>query len=211
MRNYYAKDLAEMDKRFRANFINSISGFKSANLIGSVNSDGITNLAIFSSVVHIGANPPLLGFILRPLSVDRHSYSNIIEKGYFTINALPFSMKEDGHLTSAKFPVDLSEFDKTKFTPEQNEFGLPYVKESQVAMTCQLKSDTLIELNDTRLIIGQVVHVRVNPEHLKPDGFFDSAAAGGSTISGMDSYHSVNGGVRFNYARPNEEITALPK
>jgi len=41
-----------MENRYRANFINSITGYKSANLIGTVSSDGVENLAIFSSVTH---------------------------------------------------------------------------------------------------------------------------------------------------------------
>ena len=47
-----------MEDRKRIALINSLSGFKSLNLIGTINNQGQTNLAIFNSVVHIGANPP---------------------------------------------------------------------------------------------------------------------------------------------------------
>ena len=68
-------DLDELEQRYRANLINSLSGFKSAVLLGS--SDGKTNnLAIISSVVHVGANPPLLGMIMRPHTVQRDSLDN---------------------------------------------------------------------------------------------------------------------------------------
>ena len=79
-------DLESMEQRFRTNFINSISGFKSVALIGTTDSKSQTNLAIFSSIIHIGANPPLLGFVVRPDSVERHTLENILETKEYTIN-----------------------------------------------------------------------------------------------------------------------------
>ena len=55
-----------MDKISRLNLINSITGVKPSNLIGTKSKDGFSNLAIFSSVVHLGSKPPLIGFITRP-------------------------------------------------------------------------------------------------------------------------------------------------
>ncbi|MFT6388340.1 MAG: hypothetical protein ACJAUP_001720 [Cellvibrionaceae bacterium] len=52
-------DFNAMSDRFHVNFINSLSGFKSANLIGTVDSVQNTNLAIVSSVIHLCAKPPL--------------------------------------------------------------------------------------------------------------------------------------------------------
>ncbi|MCS7053720.1 MAG: flavin reductase, partial [Ignavibacterium sp.] len=78
--------ILDFERRYRINFVNSLSGFKSANLIGTISKSGITNLAIFSSVIHVGANPPLIGILFRPLSVPRHTYNNIKETGCFTIN-----------------------------------------------------------------------------------------------------------------------------
>ena len=66
-------DIAQLPERQRAAFINCLSGFKSANLVGTVSASGQANLALVSSVVHLGANPPLLAFISRPPSVDRHT------------------------------------------------------------------------------------------------------------------------------------------
>jgi flavin reductase (DIM6/NTAB) family NADH-FMN oxidoreductase RutF len=78
-------DILEMEKIFRLNFVNSIPGYKSANLIGTKSKAGVSNLAVFSSVVHLGSNPPLLGF-MRPAVVPRDTYQNIKETGKFTIN-----------------------------------------------------------------------------------------------------------------------------
>ena len=62
-------DLANMDNRHRVNFINSLSGYKSANLIGTSSRKNEDNLAIVSSVVHLGA-PSLIGFIMRPVRLS---------------------------------------------------------------------------------------------------------------------------------------------
>ncbi len=82
MKHFTRNDLDELQRRKRANLINSITGYKPANLIGTIDENGRTNLAIFSSCVHLGANPPLIGFIMRPIGdVTRHTYSNIKSNG----------------------------------------------------------------------------------------------------------------------------------
>ena len=55
-------EIQSLNQRYRAQLINSLSGFKSANLIGTQDGEGKSNLAIISSVVHLGANPALVGF-----------------------------------------------------------------------------------------------------------------------------------------------------
>ena len=88
MKHIQLDDLNEMSKIYRLNLVNSITGYKSAHLIGSQSLDGKNNVAIFSSVIHLGSNPALIGFILRPTSVPRHTYSNIKATGIFTLNAI---------------------------------------------------------------------------------------------------------------------------
>ena len=68
-----------MEVRKRAAFINSLTGFKSASLIGTIDNNKKTNLSIFSSVFHLGSNPALVGFINRPDSVERHTLENILQ------------------------------------------------------------------------------------------------------------------------------------
>jgi len=62
------QDFDDLDHLYRINLMNSCSGFKSANLIGTKSNDGIPNVAVFSSVTHLGSNPPLLGIVFRPVS-----------------------------------------------------------------------------------------------------------------------------------------------
>ena len=70
-------DFDKLDHVFRINLINSCSGFKSANLIGTKSNAGTSNVAVFSSVTHLGSNPPLLGVVFRPVTdVPRNTYEN---------------------------------------------------------------------------------------------------------------------------------------
>ncbi|WP_373397819.1 flavin reductase [Algoriphagus halophilus] len=81
------EELDQMDRNYRLNLINSISGIKPANLIATKSVDDQENVAIFSSVVHLGSSPAQLGFIMRPQTeIPRDTYPNIMETGYYTIN-----------------------------------------------------------------------------------------------------------------------------
>ena len=66
-----AENIAAMASRERAAFVNSLSGFKAANLVGTADSQGRTNLAIMSSAVHLGSHPPLLALVIRPGVLSR--------------------------------------------------------------------------------------------------------------------------------------------
>ena len=45
-------DIQNLEKIYKINLINSCSGFKSANLLGSISEEGIANVGVFSSVTH---------------------------------------------------------------------------------------------------------------------------------------------------------------
>ena len=79
---FSSERLDSLNKIFRINLINSITGYKSANLLGTISKKGIENLAIFSSVTHLGSNPALLSFFVRPNVVPRNTYKNIKDKKF---------------------------------------------------------------------------------------------------------------------------------
>ena len=121
--------IEKLEKIYRVNLMNSCSGYKSANLIGTISKNGQYNLAVFSSIVHLGSNPPLLGFFLRPTEVvPRHTYLNIKEKEFYTINSIDKLNFDKAHHTSAKYPRDISEFDITGIKPKiTTDFPAPFV------------------------------------------------------------------------------------
>jgi hypothetical protein len=53
------EEVLGMERLVRMRLINSASGMKSANLVGTVDESGRANPALSSSVVHIGADPSL--------------------------------------------------------------------------------------------------------------------------------------------------------
>ena len=106
-------DIEKFEKQKRVHLINSLGGFKSVALVGTSDKNGNTNLAIFSSFFHIGANPPLIGMIFRPSPPERDTMRNIIDTGFYTVNHINENIYKQAHQTSARYDKELSEFDAT--------------------------------------------------------------------------------------------------
>jgi flavin reductase (DIM6/NTAB) family NADH-FMN oxidoreductase RutF len=204
------EDIESMETRYRASFINSLGGFKSVVLIGSKNNEGQENLAIFNSLIHIGANPALCAFIVRPDVSPRHTLENILETGYYTINHLNFDIYQQAHQTSARYPREVSEFDATGLeTLYSKDFFAPFVAESKVKFGCEFVQRINIELNGTSLIIGKIVEVAVPEDCISDDGFVDIEKAESLTVSGLDSYHTTSRLARLSYAKPDKKPSVL--
>lgn len=203
-------DLTKLEQRFRVNLINSIGGFKSLNLIGTKDSKGLTNLAVFNSIFHVGANPALIGFIVRPDSVDRHTLSNILETNVYTINHVSQRIYKQAHQTSARYPKEISEFTASGLNIDwKNKFEAPYVKESRIQLGVNFKQRIDIELNNTVLVLGEIVHVYFPGDCLCEDGFLDIEKAESITCTGLDSYHKTKRLERLSYAKPDKSVSAI--
>jgi flavin reductase (DIM6/NTAB) family NADH-FMN oxidoreductase RutF len=205
MRHITAADISAFEKIYRLNLVNGLPGFKPANLVGTAAPDGQTNLAIFSSVLHLGSDPAVLGMVTRPNTVPRHTYQNIKDNnGCYTLNHVPLSLVAPAHYTSANFEDNVSEFEACGFTADYRDgFPAPYVAESPLSIGLRLKEEHAI-FNGTLLLVGVVEHVYIREEGLRPDGTLDLVALGESAISGLDGYHEVLAPVRFGYARPGQ-------
>lgn len=207
---YLLNDILQLPDRFRRNLINSLHGFKSVSLIGTCNLQGQTNLAIFSQIFHIGANPPLVGILVRPDSVDRHTLRNIRGTSWFTINHIQASFVEAAHQTSARYPEEVSEFEACGLTPLYvRETPAPFVAESTVRYSLY-KVDETILVNGTILITGEIRYVHVPNNIVSDDGFLQIHEAGTLTSSGLDAYYWVNPISRFSYAKPDFPVEKIP-
>ncbi|MEY4292398.1 MAG: hypothetical protein RIQ61_775, partial [Bacteroidota bacterium] len=78
--------IEQLEQRYRTTFINSLAGFRQAVLVGTKSAEGHSNLAIFNSLIHLGAHPALFGLINRPDSVQRDTLQNIISTKSYTLN-----------------------------------------------------------------------------------------------------------------------------
>ena len=206
MIHYLRTDIDQMDKIFRLNLINSCTGFKSANLLGTKSLNGVSNVAVFSSITHLGSNPPLIGFILRPTTVPRDTYRNIKDTGVFTVNHIYSDIIEDAHHTSAKYPDEVSEFTKTGLEEEfLGDFPAPFVKGAKIRLGCRFLNEYVIKENDTLLLVSAIEHVFIaDQDILQEDGWLKLENANTVAINGLDGYATTNLLDRYAYARPKK-------
>ncbi|MDT0605884.1 flavin reductase family protein [Croceitalea rosinachiae] len=195
--------IMQLPSRYRANLINKVSGFKPANLIGTKSKSGQPNLAIFNSVMHIGANPPYLGFILRPTTVERHTYENIKETGVYTINQITTAIHQKAHQTSAKYEREVSEFDAVGLTEfYQNDFHAPFVWESHIKIGLSFQEEQLIQCNDTRLVIGKIEHLILPKDSILEDGDVKLEDLDTAAVAGLYNYYRPEHLVKYGYVKP---------
>lgn len=195
-------DIENTPRIKRLNIINSVTGIKPANLIGTKSADGHSNVGIFSSVVHLGSDPALIGFIFRPQhEKPRDTYLNIKETGFYTINHVPADKVQNAHFTSAKFPKEISEFERCGLTEEYiNGFLAPFVKESPLKIGLKMVEEITIPSNQTILMIGSIEQLVFPDEVMMESGQLDLEQLTTAGISGVDSYYSVRKLAQFKYA-----------
>jgi flavin reductase (DIM6/NTAB) family NADH-FMN oxidoreductase RutF len=197
------ENFSSWDKIPKINLINSCMGYKSANLIGTQSKEGSTNLAIFSSVTHLGSDPALLGFIVRPTTVPRHTYANIKETEYFTVNSITETMIGEAHHTSANYAKEISEFDKAGLSKEYlDTIAVPFVGESPLKLLCKYVNEYEIKENGTIQIIASIEKIYVDELLLQDDGFIQLDLGKVVSINGLDGYSVSQLVKRLPYARP---------
>ncbi|SEK24840.1 NADH-FMN oxidoreductase RutF, flavin reductase (DIM6/NTAB) family [Aquimarina amphilecti] len=204
--HYTKEQIENMERVKRLKIINSVSGIKPANLIGTIDDTGKTNVAIFSSVVHLGSDPALMGFIMRPIGeVPRHTYENIMQNKQYTINHIHQSFVKNAHYTSAKLDRNDSEFEKCGLTEEFiTDFKAPFVRESNLKVGLQFLEAIEIPLNGTILMIGEIKHL-ILPEEIITDQLdLDLGLTNTVGISGLNTYYALEKIEEFPYARASE-------
>jgi len=210
MKSYNTSDIESWERFYRTNFINSLTGFKSVNLIGTINTAGKTNLGIFSSIIHIGSNPSLVGYINRPINAAPHTLANIEATGVFTINHIHPSFVHKAHQTSAKYDADISEFDEVGLTPQfQENIAAPFVKESSIKYALSLQEIIPIKLNNTFLVIGKVIYIQIEKDIVSEDGFLHLDKVTTISSNGIDSYYTSELLERYQYAKPGIQTQKL--
>lgn len=208
MNHISINEIKDWERFYRGNFINCLSGFKPASLIGTISKNKIPNLSIFSNIVHLGADPALVGIINRPLAASPHTISNIEANLQFTINHIQKAFVANAHLTSAKYELDVNEFDATGLTAiYKNNFEAPFVEESNVQIGLELVEIIPIKHNGTFIIIGSIKDVYLDKELILSDGFIDIQKSGSIVSLGVDGYYSCEQIGRYEYARINIKPT----
>lgn len=195
------QEILDLPRFHRTTFVNGLSGFKSVALCGTTSPDGLTNLSIISSIVHVGANPPYMGMVIRPHTVPRHTLENLLATGEFTLNHIREDFYQAAHQTAARY--EQSEFEGAGLTEWYSEtLKAPYVAESHIRIGLKYveRHDML---NGTIFVVGAVEEVWYPEAALQADGYLDLQAAGTVTVATLDAYHRTEKIGRMAYAKPD--------
>ncbi len=200
--NFNQSHISAMEKRYRTTFINSLPGYKSLHMLGTVNKEGISNLGLFNSIFHVGANPPLLGMVFRPDGNDHDSLDNIIQTKEYTLNNVLPEWFKQAHQTSARFPSGVSEFEPCGFKEFYlDPFKAPFVAQASIKIGLELREIIDVSLNNTKILIGEIIHVLMEDGIVTGDGYVDHIKAGTVTVAGLDSYFTTEHLGRLAYAK----------
>ncbi|MBW3469905.1 flavin reductase family protein [Arthrospiribacter ruber] len=208
IRHFDKASILEAESFFRRDLINSLSGYKSLNLIGTKNKIGTTNLSPFSQVFHIGATPPTVGVLFRPHTVERHTLENILETGFFTLNHVTEEFYKEAHQTAARY--EESEFEAVGLKEVYfDNFFAPFVASSPVKVACSLLESITLQVNETVLVVGSIEHVYVEDKGLNADGSLDLEKLGTVTCSGLDTYYLGKKLARLSYPKPGKPLQEI--
>lgn len=204
------EDVLSFEKRYRATFFNSLSGYRSVHLCSTVDRSGVANLSVVNSVFHIGSSPPYLGMMLRPKGARQHTLTNIKETGWYTLNQMATRHVKEAHQASARYLAEQDEFEEIGLSKQfDGNSPAPFVAESPIKYSLRLEEILTVQSNGTFLIIGHVQHIELNQEWVADDGYVDLVAADSLAVNGLDAYHKAQKIDRFNYAKSDQAVSAI--
>lgn len=210
MLHFKQSDFSQWERFYRANLLNSLSGFKATHLVATVKVAGVPNLSLFHNVVHLGADPALIGMVNRPVAATPHTLANIEATGSWTMNSVHTAILEKAHQCSGKYEEGVDEFKAVGLTAEyKNDCPVPVVAESAIQYALKLVEIIPITHNHTFFIIGSIEQLWINEDLLQPDGFLQLDKAGVITSTGLDAYFTTQFEARLNYAKPGKEVTRI--
>ena len=187
-------DFSKLDKHFRANLINSVIGVKQASLIGTVGSNCISNLALFSSTVHLGSNPPLVAIFSRPEGdAPKQTLNNILDIKDYSINHVNKSIINRARSCSFKFTSEESEFTECNLSEEYIvNCKAPIVKESNVSFAVRYQRHLSIQDNGVIMVIGKIKSIFVNEGIIQDNGEIDFNQSSSIGVAGNNTYYAVD-------------------
>jgi flavin reductase (DIM6/NTAB) family NADH-FMN oxidoreductase RutF len=151
--------------------LNSIVAPRPIAWVSTRSATGVPNVAPHSYCMIVSSDPPIIAF---SSSGAKDTLANIRATGEFVYNHVSDALAEAMNLSSADFPPGTSEFDWTGLTPTPSTVvGAPRVGESPAALECRLHDIQEFGHGPSYLIIGDVVHIAVDPD-LLVNGILDN-------------------------------------
>ena len=211
MTHYSTADLNQMERFYRGNLINSVTGYKGANLLATRSKEGVDNVAIFSSVTHLGSNPALFSFIQRPLGHGvGHTYENLKETGHITLNHINSALVDRAHQSSAKYDSSISEFEQLGIEKLHREsINTPFVKDAPIQIAAQYESEYYIKENKCIMVLCRITDIFIKEGIQLEDGWLNLEKAGSIAINGLDGYATGTIQKRLSYAKVDEKLKGL--
>ncbi len=173
--------------------------------IGTLNADGVPNLAPYSFFNGIGSRPNQLFFSSEG---EKHSYLNAKARGEFTVSLATEALKDEMNISSAHVEDGVSEFELAGLElGKPVEIATPFVAASPAAFECvviatmQMK-DRFGNLTDRYLTFGEVVRTHIADDYIS-NGRFDSARARPIARLGYRDYATVEN--VWQLKRPQEK------
>jgi len=207
--NHVESSPDNFESDFKVNFFHSATGVKPAILIGTKALNAVPNLAVFSSVFHLGSNPPIFGFMVRPGVAEGNTHDNILKTGHYTLNLVSQDLVAAAHQTAARYPAEVNEFEATGI-PEGEIAGWPCSKSASVIMLLKYLETISIPYNGTKIVIGEVIRVAYDPAFVGSDGLLDHEKAKTAGVTGLDAYFSHQKVGRYAYAKPHLPPRQIP-
>ena len=182
MATFELSDLAGID---RYKLLTGLIVPRPIGWIGTVDRDGVHNLAPYSFFNCVAATPPtvVVGTGSRA-GEPKDTLSNLRDTGVFTVSIVTEEVAEAMNETSAEFPPDVDEFAEVGLTAVVGTtVPAPYVGEARGVLECAVSQILpLGEPPSSWLVVAEVrtIHVaddlldgtRVDPERLKAVGRF---------------------------------------
>jgi flavin reductase (DIM6/NTAB) family NADH-FMN oxidoreductase RutF len=179
--------------------------------VSTVSATNALNLAPFSFFNVVCVDPPLLAFApgMRQPKTPRigggevkDTLRNIRGTREFVVNIVTYELSEAMNLTSGEYDSSVNEFELARLTPEPSKIVRPpRVAESPVSFECGLHQilDFSSAPTSGSLVIGQIVSIHINDEHLK-DGRLDRNSL--DLIGRMGGIQYTRTTQRFEMVRP---------
>lgn len=200
LKSFSSEEIKSLDRAYRRDFINRITGAKLAWILGSFHPEFGENLALFSSIVHVGANPPLVGIVFRPSMGKLHSLRNINETKLFSLNSLPLKFRKEIHSSSANGSEELDDFDSIGLQREiDSSHPIPLVKEASIRMLLEPVELAPIRTNSNHFLVSEIKKVEINVAFLDSNEL--PIPEGLTYVSGLDLYCKVESIQSMPYAR----------
>ena len=213
-----SNDIESFTAKQRLMMVNALPGIRPVVLVGTLKKrvkdysdlkDKDGNLAVFSSIVHLGSDPALFGIFVRPEinpkspdeKHERQTLQNIRKHKFFTINQIPAGDVEMAHRCSAPYKVQQSEFLKNDIPCDFfDEIPAPFVESSPLCYALEFVREERLAENGVVFVIGELKKVRVLEDFDKDnEQLLHPEKMGTVGVFGLGSYCKI------------EEIVSLPK